>query len=337
MKEVLVTGSVRVDLLGGTIDLTPINLILSNVVTLNLATELKAKVHLETSHKDGIELISADYGTSEFFTSESMTAKNLSSEHFGPFKFVIKIFDHFSVHHGVKVTLESGSPPGAGLGGSSAMGVTLYKALCQWTSKHFDRLEAIKIVNAIEATIIDCPAGYQDYYPALFGGVLALHADVAGVKVEQLFKADLVKVLEENVTLIYSGQTRLSGINNWEVYKAFFDQNDTVRTGLAKIAALSHEAWEVIKNGDFELLPDLIGKEGAVRRTLFPGIVSPEMENLYNQIKTEVPDLGMKVCGAGGGGCFLLVHSSEQREFVRAQVTQKDGMRVLDFNVAAPL
>ena len=37
-------GSVRVDLLGGTLDLNPINLILPNVVTLNLATSLKAKV-----------------------------------------------------------------------------------------------------------------------------------------------------------------------------------------------------------------------------------------------------------------------------------------------------
>ena len=43
-KAVTIEGSVRVDLLGGTLDLVPINLILPNVVTLNLATSLKAKV-----------------------------------------------------------------------------------------------------------------------------------------------------------------------------------------------------------------------------------------------------------------------------------------------------
>jgi D-glycero-alpha-D-manno-heptose-7-phosphate kinase len=44
--QVTSEGSVRVDLVGGTIDLEPINLILPNVVTLNVATSLKAKVEL---------------------------------------------------------------------------------------------------------------------------------------------------------------------------------------------------------------------------------------------------------------------------------------------------
>ena len=39
-------GSVRVDLVGGTLDIEPINLIIKNVVTLNVATGLKASVTL---------------------------------------------------------------------------------------------------------------------------------------------------------------------------------------------------------------------------------------------------------------------------------------------------
>ena len=42
------TGSVRVDLVGGTLDLPPIHLILDETVTLNLATSLKAKVIFES-------------------------------------------------------------------------------------------------------------------------------------------------------------------------------------------------------------------------------------------------------------------------------------------------
>lgn len=338
MKHVEENGSVRVDLLGGTIDLNPINLILPNVVTLNLATELKAKVVLQESNRDGIEIVSLDYDTTQFWPQNEMTPKNMASEHFGPFKFVLQIFNHFNISSGLTVTLESGSPAGAGLGGSSAMGVTLFKALCTWTGKSFDRNEAIRIVNSIEARILDCgPAGYQDYYPALHGGILALVAKPGQVEVHQLYSKEMAQVLEENISLVYSGQTRLSGINNWEVYKAFFDKNDAVRNGLRKIADLSHQAFETIKEGDFESLPEFIAQEGAIRSTLFPGIVSPEMENLYNEVKADVPELGMKVCGAGGGGCFLLIHTAQNRDLVRERVAAHTGMSVLNFKVAIPL
>src|SRR5439155_3222259 len=126
--------------------------------------------------------------------------------------------------------LESGSPPGAGLGGSSAMGVTCFSALSQFCGEKMDRIEAIQKVNSLEARILDCgPAGYQDYYPALFGGVLGLVAKPGKVLVEQLYSNELKNVLESHLTLVYSGETRLSGINNWEVYKAFFNKDQAVR------------------------------------------------------------------------------------------------------------
>ena len=69
--------------------------------------------------------------------------------------------------------MESDAPTGSGLGGSSAMGVTIYKALAEYTSVALDRDEAIKIVNGLEGKILDSgPAGYQDYHPALYGGIL---------------------------------------------------------------------------------------------------------------------------------------------------------------------
>ncbi|MCR9203452.1 MAG: hypothetical protein NXH75_02675, partial [Halobacteriovoraceae bacterium] len=217
-------GSVRVDLLGGTLDLNPINLILDNVVTLNLATSLKAKVIIEDSEKDGVEIESIDYGNKFYFSKKDFTPERLQGEHFGPMKFVCQILDHLELKNKVKLVLQSGSPAGAGLGGSSAMGVTLYSAIKKFKGESLDRLQAIKEVNSVEARILDAgPAGYQDYYPALFGGVLALSPSPAGIEVEQLYNEDLKNFLEEHLTLVYSGQTRMSGINNWEVYKKFFD------------------------------------------------------------------------------------------------------------------
>lgn len=330
-------GSVRVDLLGGTLDLNPINLILENVVTLNVATSLKAKVTIEESDKDGVEIESKDYNSTYYFSKKDFTPEKLGGDHFGPMAFVCQILDHLELRSHVKVSLQSGSPAGAGLGGSSAMGVTLYKAIANYKKEDFDPLKGILEVNSIESRILDSgPAGYQDYYPAMFGGVLALHPVPGKVNVDQLYNDDLKAVLEDQLTLVYSGQTRLSGINNWEVYKKFFDKVPATREGLGAIAKLSFEAYEAIMAKNYSKLVEFIGKEGAIRRELFPGILSSAMAQLHEDIRKEVPEVGIKVCGAGGGGCFLLTHKKGERKLISPFI-EKAGMKILDFQIEKPL
>ena len=330
-------GSVRVDLLGGTLDLNPINLILPNVVTLNLATSLKAKVNITEIDFDGVEIISADYNSTDRFNASDFTDTNFQKGFFGNLTFIAHLLNLFGVHKNVRLELASGSPPGAGLGGSSAMGVTCYTALSRYLGIEFDPIDAILKVNSIEARILDCgPAGYQDYYPAMFGGVLALVATPGKVHVEQLYTEKLKEVLESHITLVYSGETRLSGINNWEVYKAFFNKDQAVRAGLAEIAHLSHSALLTIQKKDYTGLIPLIALEGEERRKLFPGILTPTMQELHHEIKSLGSHFGMKICGAGGGGCFLLTHKPTDKNLVE-NLINKFQMKKLEFNVEKPL
>jgi len=328
-------GSVRVDLLGGTIDLVPINVVLRDTVTLNLATSLKAKVLIETIDEDVVEIVSKDYDSKNTFLSKDFIPANYDGDHFGPLSFVCQILGHFNVTTKVRVTLESGSPPGAGLGGSSSMGVTLYKALTKYTKTEFDRLRAITTVQNIEAKILNKgPCGYQDYYPALYGGVLALVPTDSKIEVEQLYNEDFKDFLEKRLTLIYSGNLRLSAINNWEVYKDFFDNKNGVREGLQKIASLCKEAHQCLKDGEFEKFLSLISQEGEQREKLFSNIVTDDMRSLYNELGDTAS--GMKVCGAGGGGCFIITHKEGDHDKIKEKAQNK-GMQVLEFQVCEPL
>jgi D-glycero-alpha-D-manno-heptose-7-phosphate kinase len=335
--ECRVEGSVRVDLLGGTLDLNPINLILPNVVTLNVATSLKAKAHIVEIDFDGVEIVSLDYNTTTKYKRADFNLENLQNNFFGNLTFIAYLLDLFKIHSGIRLELESGSPPGAGLGGSSAMGVTCFKAFSEYQKKSLDRIEAISKVNSIEARILDSgPAGYQDYYPALFGGILGLVPEPGKVIVDQLYSDELKNYLESHLTLVYSGETRLSGINNWEVYKAFFNKDKEVRSGLSNIAKLSNEAYQNIKKKSFEGLNTLIGHEGEERRKLFPGILTPNMNLLREDLVRENKNFGLKVCGAGGGGCFLITHGLNDKEFVDRTLL-KYQMKKLDFKVEKPL
>lgn len=336
--QVTKEGSVRVDLAGGTLDIPPIHLILKNVVTLNVATSLKAKVVLTRTEKPGIEIISQDYQKTLFYPSSDFTSDKIYYQnHFKEFTFIAQLIDLFGLKENLKVELSSGAPAGSGLGGSSAMGATFYSALCSYTGKKFDPAEAIRKVNGTEGRILNSGMpGYQDYYPALYGGVLALLPRAGEIMVDQLYNEGLANYLEDHTTLVFSGESRLSGINNWEVYKSFFDKNQAVINGMTAIADISYQAYLAIKKNNYEELLKLIGLEGDERKKLFPNIVTPTIHEVFTSMKATVPNLGMKMCGAGGGGCFLLTHGKNDQAKLKP-ILEKANMKILTFKVSPPL
>ena len=336
MQKVEQVGSVRVDLLGGTIDLPPIQMILPRVVTINLATTLVARAAIEEISSPVVVFESVDYASTTEFALELFQSWDQVTNPFRELQFVALIVSLFRPKSGLKITLESGSPPGAGLGGSSAMGITLFRALAKFYGQKFSQKEIFLKVNALEAKILNRgPAGYQDYFPALYGGILALKPVPGDIVVEQFFNDEFKTYLEKRLTLIYSGETRLSGINNWEVYKKFFDGDDQIRNGLREIAELSDAAYRALLKKEYDKLSPLIIKEGQTRARLFPNILSSTMKVFESELMRRIRNAGVKVCGAGGGGCFLAVHEAEDRPKVEA-LAQEQKLRILDLTVMPP-
>jgi D-glycero-alpha-D-manno-heptose-7-phosphate kinase len=336
--QVTNTGSVRVDLVGGTLDIEPINLIIKNVVTLNVATGLKASVKLSRTAFDGVEIHSADYHQDYKYTSAELTEDRvLYSRDFAEMTFVLQILRLFGINSHIKLELASGAPAGSGLGGSSAMGVTLYRALCNFTGDNYDRHTAVLRVKAVESRILNQGmAGYQDYFPALTGGILAIKGIEGEIKVEQLYSEELKDFLQQHLTLISSGQSRQSGINNWEVYKAFFDKKPEVVEGLNRIAEISHQTYEALKTKQWDKMLTLISLEGLEREKLFPGITTEKIRQFTSELRKDGNVLGLKMCGAGGGGCFILVHKGIDHKVIEERV-KNNGMNILPFEIEAPL
>ena len=251
--------------------------------------------------------------------------------------FVLQILLLFNIKGGLKITLSSGAPAGSGLGGSSAMGVTLFSALCELQDLSFDRAQIIKRVKDVESRILNQGvAGYQDYYPALTGGVLALKAAPGEILCEQLYSSELSEFLESHLTLLYSGLSRNSGINNWEVYKGFFDGVFHARSGLQRISEISQQFYYDLKNENYSSLLSLIGEEGEARKQLAPGIVPKQVSDFHTELKSAEKCFGMKMCGAGGGGCFIVSHKKGEGETVRELATKYD-FRPLEFKIQKPL
>ena len=331
------SGSLRIDLLGSTLDLPPINLILPDTVTLNAAISLSAHVKVQERDLPGVEIVSQDYGNKAFFSTQDFTPAQLGSGHFKELAFVARILHYFGVVENVSLNLRSDSPTGGGLGGSSVLGITLYRALARYTKKHFEPEQALQVVRDIESCIlVSGPAGYQDYYPVLYGGILGLCPHPGSVKVCQLYTEKSRQFLQQHLTLVNSKVSHHSGQNNWQVYKSFFDGDSTLRRRLESIERLSRQAFEALRGEDFSGFLSTMSQEGAERGEFFSDIVVPEVRQLHASLRKEDDSIGLKVCGAGGGGCFLLLHSTDSRPLIEREVAAA-GMDILPLQIAAPI
>src|SRR5262249_47356069 len=86
-----------------------------------------------------------------------------------------------NLKEGFAIETNSESPASAGISGSSALMVSTAAALACLTRRKLSREELRVIAQNIEAQLIRVPTGCQDYYPALYGGVSAIHLDPDGI------------------------------------------------------------------------------------------------------------------------------------------------------------
>jgi len=112
----------------------------------------------------------------------------------------------------------------------------------------------------------------QDYYPAAYGGIQAIHFSASGVLREEI-QLDPER-LSERLILIYSGQQRNSGINNWDVMKRHIDGDREVFRAFEGIIAAANKTLEALRSGSFDAIDDALAEEWANRRVLSSGITT---------------------------------------------------------------
>jgi len=316
----------RVDLAGGTLDIWPLYLFHEGAVTVNFAVDLYASVWIELREDQRIILRSRDLDQVEMFESLAhLCAKK---------RYKLPLAAHqlrfFRPDRGLVMETDSQAPAGAGIAGSSAMIIAINSALNRLTGASYTLEQLREISQNIEAQIIRVPTGCQDYYPAMYGGVNAIELGPVGV----VRKAIAVEVEELNrrMVLAYTGVPRQSGINNWEVMKAYLDGDRRVQKNFDQITAIAKAMRAALEKGDWREIGRLLREEWAHRRRNAPGISTPLIDHLI-EVTRRVGARGAKVCGAGGGGCVFFLVEPEAKTRVE-EVIRNAGAQVLPAQVA---
>ena len=193
----------------------------------------------------------------------------------------------------------------------------------------------VEITRDVETTVIKVPAGMQDYYGAMFGGLQSLRWG-AGNHDRQSLAPELITELEDRICLFYSGQSRNSGINNWALFKAFIDHEGSVREQFRGINESTHALEKAFIAKDWKNVGTAIASEWNVRRGLAAGITTPEIDQAF-ALARELGATAGKICGAGGGGCFF-VYLPEKNPARKAELVEKmsalSGIRHLPFRAS---
>jgi D-glycero-alpha-D-manno-heptose-7-phosphate kinase len=325
-ETILATAPCRADLAGGTIDIWPLYLFHPGAVSVNIALGVLTGCKITPHSSREIHLKSHDTGREERFSElhELLAAK--SYKH-GLAAFLIRFFQP---QGGFTLETHSESPAGAGISGSSAMMIAAGAALARFCGKDIDIEQLRVIAQNVEAQLIKVPTGCQDYYPAMYGGVSAIHLNVDGVKREPITIP--VDEVNQRFVLFYTGAPRQSGINNWEVFKQHINGDKQVVQNFSEITRIAQAMHQALANQRWDDVERLIREEWNLRRTNAPNITTPLIDKLVDAAIANGAR-SAKVCGAGGGGCVIVLIEPDTRERVESAIRDNGG-QPLNFRVA---
>jgi D-glycero-alpha-D-manno-heptose-7-phosphate kinase len=214
------------------------------------------------------------------------------------------------------------------MGGSSALAIACIGALNRLVGNRYEERKFITIAANIETTVIRVPAGFQDYYSALYGSTSCVHFRAEGIQREAL-RIDEAK-LQNRIAICYTGEPRLSGTNNWEILKRHIDGDPELFVLFNGIRDSAQHMRAALLANDWSAVSETMRAAYPNRKRLAPGVTTPQMERLVETALANGAEAA-KVCGAGGGGCIAFLCAEGRKAEVEQALNAEEGAEILNW------
>jgi D-glycero-alpha-D-manno-heptose-7-phosphate kinase len=309
----------RIDLAGGTLDLWPLHVLHPGSVTVNLAVDLRARCRVRPGD-GGFRVTVADLG----YDRIAARPADLLSDPRGALAGAA--LEALGIHEPQHIELSTDVPYSSGLGGSSALTVAMVAALAETCRRPFGGAASVDLVRDIETRVLGKPAGVQDYYPPLEGGLHAIRFGPGSVDPRR-HDVD-VATWVRHLTLFDTGAAHSSGMNNWEIFRARLEGDHLVAAALEGVRAAAREMAQASEAADFRAMGEALAAEWDARRRLAPVVSSPAIEAAIEAARA-AGAWGGKACGAGGGGSVVILSPPERTPAVREALARLPAGRLL--------
>jgi D-glycero-alpha-D-manno-heptose-7-phosphate kinase len=292
----------RADLAGGTLDIWPLGMLHPGSVTVNAAIPVMVRMDVDLGAPEG-EVWHATGNADWVRLDASMATTDLSAA----VAFAVRKTG------GVRVRVHSQASLGSGLGGSSAYAVALARGILTALGEEMEDERLVLLARDLEARVLTVPTGLQDHWAAVHGGVLAIHHEPGGERIERLQIEP--EWIGERLTIFDTGISHHSGMVNWQVIRRRLDQDGETTEALESIADAARSCRIKLVAGDEDGVGKAIAAEWNARKRLAPEVCPPELEAIIG-IGLAAGAAAIKACGAGGGGSVLVWHPPAARRAI---------------------
>jgi D-glycero-alpha-D-manno-heptose-7-phosphate kinase len=316
----------RIDLAGGTLDLWPLHVLHPGSVTVNLAIDRLARCRVRRA-REGFHVLVPERGMEmRAGSAEELLGKPETA-------LVGSLLAALRVSESLAIEISSEVPFGSGLGGSSALTVALMGALERFSPRDLSGVDRVDFVRDVETRVLNKPAGVQDYFPPLSGG---LHRIVFDPGRTRAARSDVDPALwDRHLTLFDTGASHSSGMNNWEIFKARLEGDEAVAARLEGVRRAAERMAAAAEALDFPTMGRALGEEWDARRELAPVVSTPLIERSIAAARSAGAWAG-KACGAGGGGCVVFLSPADHTAAVRATLSGLGEGSVLPVRAVNP-
>ena len=224
--------------------------------------------------------------------------------------------------------------PGTGLGGSSAVAVSVIGALNHFRNEtRLDVYHIADLAYQVERIDLGIAGGWQDQYATTFGGFnwIEFRQDEVVVTPLRIPRATVME-LEYNLMLFRVGELRNSGkLQSLQIDKIKRnDETDGLKQHFSEMADLARSMKESLLKGKVKLFGDLLHLSWELKIKI-NGEVSNELIDEYYSTARNHGALGGKLLGAGESG-YLLVYASplyqkKIRQALEAKGAQFESIR----------
>lgn len=323
MFRIKATGPTRMDLAGGTLDIWPIHHLINEKATINIAIDLNSTVEIKPATNSSYSVQSKDQN----IHIQGSFDKIINNSAFPLLSIIIKYLWRKELPP-LEITTHAKSPQGAGIGGSSTLAIITYAALRKARQVYeslpdIDEQDLVNTTRDLEAHLIRIPTGCQDYWPCIRGGINLIDYKFGKTTVHTL-QTDFYRQLKEWVILYYSGKSRESANNNWNIYQKFFNQDQKVLDSFTELGKLSSACAQEIKNSNLEAAFKLSKEEWLVRKKLWPQIETIETKKIDLAARKSGAYF-TRICGAGGGGVMSIFAPPKNHQRIKSALQNEPG------------
>ncbi len=290
----------RIDF-GGTLDIPTFFLPLSHMAPagFNMALDLRTRVSLKPHTPGRVFVASRGFESAEF------DAGKAPFNH--PMGLIFACAQYFNAH-GVKIEIDSASPPRSALGGSSSASVAVLAAFFKALGEKIDPNQLAWLSHYIESSVAGVACGVQDQAAAAFGSGHLWEWKMGQTgplfKKTPVFESERdLEYLSDRILVAYCGIPHESKNINKQWVDSFIGAEN--REQFIKIVQITKLFFKAIQGKDFDLAGDLMNQETLLRLEMTPDVLDNTGKKLFESAKSH--GCGARFTGAGGGGCIWAV------------------------------